>query len=113
MYYYRTKNGNNYLKVKTPLDEEVYDVITYDEWNAHIKSLYTHTPAQINIINLKQRITELKQLLASTDYQAIKFAEGQLTTEEYEPMRTQRQLWRDEINQIEAQLNNPTNEDLE
>ena len=49
-----------------------------------------------------RRITVLKELLASTDYKAIKFAEGQLTEEEYAPIRIQRQGWREEINQLEG-----------
>lgn len=52
-------------------------------------------------------VSELKSKLRSTDYQAIKFAEGQLTEEEFAPIRTQRQLWRDEINRLES-LNNNT-----
>ncbi len=51
------------------------------------------------------RITELKDLLAGTDYQAIKFAEGQISAEDYEPIRTQRQAWRDEINELEGGAN--------
>lgn len=46
------------------------------------------------------RIKELKQLLSSTDYIAIKFAEGQISAEDYEPMKLQRQQWRDEINSL-------------
>ena len=46
----------------------------------------------------------MKGKLNSTDYQAIKYAEGQLSESEYEGMKAQRQLWRDEINQIEEEL---------
>lgn len=46
------------------------------------------------------RITELKQLLASTDYIAAKIAEGAATREEYADVIAQRQLWRDEINAL-------------
>ena len=46
------------------------------------------------------RIAELKELLSNTDYQAIKFAEGELTAEEYEPMRLQRKAWREEIRKL-------------
>ena len=49
------------------------------------------------------RIEELKNKLASTDYQAIKYAEGYLTEEEYAETKTRRQAWRDEINALEAQ----------
>ena len=52
------------------------------------------------------RIAELKSFLSSTDYQAIKFAEGQIRAEDYEPMKLKRQAWRDEINSLEKQLNN-------
>ena len=55
-------------------------------------------------INL-ERIAELKGLLTSTDYKAIKFAEGLLTEEEYAETRTERQSWRDEINLLEAESN--------
>ena len=47
------------------------------------------------------RIAELKQKLQETDYQAIKHFEGYLTDYEYEPIKTQRQAWRDEINELE------------
>ena len=47
------------------------------------------------------RIAELKSKLAQTDYQAIKYAEGQLTEEEYASLKLQRQIWRDEINKLE------------
>lgn len=47
------------------------------------------------------RIAELKYKLIETDYQAIKYAEGQLSEEEYASLKLQRQLWRDEINKLE------------
>lgn len=49
------------------------------------------------------QIISLKQNLADTDYQAIKYAEGLLTLDEYEPIREQRQAWRDEINRLEKE----------
>ena len=54
--------------------------------------------------NKKARISELKTKLKQTDYKAIKYAEGQLTEEEYAPIKAQRQLWRDEINQLEQMI---------
>lgn len=47
------------------------------------------------------KIAELKYKLIETDYQAIKYAEGQLSEEEYAPIKAQRQAWRDEINLLE------------
>ena len=53
--------------------------------------------AEIN----KNKILELKNKLKETDYQAIKHFEGCLTDYEYEPIKAQRQAWRDEINELE------------
>lgn len=55
----------------------------------------------IDYVNYSERIAELKQKLKDTDYQAIKHFEGYLTDYEYEPIKTQRQAWRDEINELE------------
>ena len=49
----------------------------------------------------EQQILELKQKLEDTNDQAIKYAEGWLTDEEYEPIKLQRQEWRDEINRLQ------------
>jgi len=51
-----------------------------------------------------KKINELKQKLKETDYQAIKFAEGELTDEEYAPIKEQRKTWRAEINALEKEL---------
>ena len=48
----------------------------------------------------EKRIAELKQKLFDTDYRAIKFAEGELTEEEYAPYREERRAWRKEINSL-------------
>lgn len=52
----------------------------------------------------EQRISELKQKLASTDYEAIKFAEGAMTAAEYAPYKADRAKWRAEINELEKKL---------
>jgi len=49
-----------------------------------------------------ERIAELKNRLYASDYQAIKYAEGWLSEEEYAPIRAQRQAWREEINTLET-----------
>lgn len=53
---------------------------------------------------LQIKISKLKKALKSTDYQAIKFAEGEMTLEEYQEVREQRRAWRAEINELEKQL---------
>ena len=62
-------------------------------------------PRPYNFSKEKARIVELKKLLAETDYQAIKYAEGIITYAEYEEVRIQRIAWRAEINGLEEIIN--------
>ena len=48
-------------------------------------------------------IVSLKQQLADTDYQAIKYAEHRLTDSEYALIGEQREAWRMRINELEQQ----------
>lgn len=63
-----------------------------------------YTDAELTVQANKKRIAELKALLQATDYQAIKYAEGEMPGEEYVPVRDLRKGWRKEINDIEALL---------
>ena len=54
----------------------------------------------------EERLNALRQALRSTDYQAAKLAEGWYSEEEYEPIRVQRQAWREELRTREARLQN-------
>lgn len=49
-------------------------------------------------------INGYKQLLAQTDYKALKHADGALTDEEWEPVRAFRAEMRAKINACEAEL---------
>ena len=49
----------------------------------------------------EERIAELKEKLAETDYIACKIAEGVATKEEYAEAIEQRQIWREEINELQ------------
>lgn len=51
---------------------------------------------------LVAEVRRLKAFLANTDYQAIKFAEGLLSAEEYAQTKLNRQAWRRRINELEA-----------
>ena len=42
-------------------------------------------------------------MLAETDYKAIKYAEGELSADEYAPTKQQRIEWRAKINELQAQ----------
>ena len=49
-------------------------------------------------------IQQLKKALSDTDYKAIKYAEGQISEEEYASVRAERQGYRDRINYLEGLL---------
>lgn len=53
---------------------------------------------------IESMICVKKQELADTDYKAIKFAEGALSAEEYEPDKLAREQLRKEINELETEL---------
>lgn len=50
---------------------------------------------------IAQQVAELKAELSSTDYKAIKFAEGWISEEDYAPIKAKRQELRDKINELE------------
>ncbi|MBQ8406580.1 MAG: hypothetical protein IJY38_01560 [Clostridia bacterium] len=52
----------------------------------------------------KNKIVLLKLKLAKTDYQAIKYAEGVLSEEEYADTKALRNQWRLEINTLEEKI---------
>lgn len=50
------------------------------------------------------KIACLRGNLLATDYQILKWAEGELTDEEIAPIKARRQAWRDEINALETAI---------
>ena len=66
------------------------------------------TKEEMDALNLEipveLKIQELKDNLQKSDYQAIKYAEGWLSEEEYAPVKAQRQQWRDRINELEQEV---------
>ncbi|MBQ9720321.1 MAG: hypothetical protein IJV64_06455 [Oscillospiraceae bacterium] len=53
---------------------------------------------------IQGEINALKQLLTNTDYQAIKHSEGEMSEEEFAPIREKRQGWRERINELQKEL---------
>lgn len=53
---------------------------------------------------LNWEISICKEKLKATDYQAIKHSEGLISDEEYEPIKKQREDWRKQINEYQAEL---------
>lgn len=60
----------------------------------------------VDMMNLRkqEQIAELKQKLIDTDYQAIKFAEGEMSESEYATIKAQRAEWRAQINSLQQTL---------
>ena len=82
-------------------DVEISDV---NNWH-YLKSKCPHkTQADIDRENAIQEISQLKKALSDTDYKAIKYAEGQISEEDYASVRAERQGYRDRINELEALL---------
>jgi len=68
---------------------------------------YTQTQGyqqEIAKYNKWQQIKAIKNKLSKTDYKAIKYAEGQISEEDYARTKAQRQAWRDEINELEKEV---------
>lgn len=63
-----------------------------------------YTEDELAMLAAEREIAELKMKLRDSDYQAIKFAEGMLSEDEYAPIRAQRQAWRDRINELESEI---------
>lgn len=73
------------------------------DYNNTQENLLTEKDKQI--IEIKNSINILKQNLSNTDYLAIKYSEGELSEEEYLPIREERRNWRKQINELEEEIN--------
>lgn len=93
----KSKSG---LYIYSPSDSQLQAA----GWKIEEDSYPEPTPEEKARQDKQNRIYELKALLSESDYKAIKFAEGEMSAEEYEPTRLQRRAWREEINVIEAEL---------
>ena len=92
-----SKEPYNYTKVE--IGEGYLDCIGLDFNDDLTFSVDKYNARKQSITNGK-RIAELKSLLANTDYQVLKWNEGELTDEQFEPMRLQRKAWREEIRSL-------------
>jgi hypothetical protein len=50
---------------------------------------------------IRGEIIALKSLLADTDYQCMKYAEGALTESEFADTKAKRAAWREKVNELE------------
>ena len=112
--YYYKKDGKAAYNLKEPIEnvlEDVtgYELITEEEWNALLPKPKTPTAEELELRRKQNRIAELKKLLADTDYVALKLAEAiakgtsEAILTEYAEVFTNRDAWRAEINELEAE----------
>ena len=78
--------------------KEAYDITE----NIDVYILYTDE--ELHIHNLQRELVEYKQLLNTTDYQAIKYAEGYYTDEEYAQIKQTREGYREKVRSITSEL---------
>ena len=88
-------NGGKELKKVWDI-EPIKAQEAYDEYE-DIKVYIPYTEKELG----QKEIRELKNKLMESDYKAIKYAEGQMTEQEYAPIKAERQSWRDRINFLE------------
>lgn len=53
------------------------------------------------VAEINRQINEYKNKLKQSDYKALKYLEGFITEEDYEPIKQERQTYRDKINELE------------
>ena len=64
----------------------------------------SYSKEEIKRFSIEKQIQDLKRLLQDSDYKAIKYAEGLITEQDYEPIKELRQSYRDKINELEDSL---------
>ena len=112
-----TNENGNVERVEIPCDKKLYTQAQVDaifknrglnqvikDVNGIPTAVDLYTESELAIAYKKKRIAELKSLLQATDYQAIKYAEGFISEEDYLPIKQTRQEYRNEINELETQI---------
>lgn len=82
-----------------------------DAWDETIpiKVYVEFTEFELSKINLEKQIEQIKNILNETDYLTLKYIDGAITEDEYQPIKEYRQQLRVDINGLEIQLNNLIN----
>lgn len=91
-------NGGKDLKYVIDV-ERVEPREAYTE-TVQIQKFVEYTGVELVEMQNEKRLTELKNELASTDYEALKYAEGWYTDEEYADMKAHREFLREQIRAI-------------
>ena len=87
---------NNYISIE---DTQQSDI---NGWTYKKELCPMKTEEDLLKDQYRLEITQLKKQLSDTDYKAIKYAEGQISEEDYASVRAERQGYRDRINYLEG-----------
>lgn len=77
------------------------DVIQAWDGSWYVAGYAPEKPQKVIIL---ERIEELKVFLCNADYWGQKYIDGEYTDEEWEAKKAQRKAWREEIRELEAQI---------
>ena len=101
-------NNGNSIRLVPFNEEEPYIELTEEQVDLFMTGRLKLRNGIIvdNTLNLEmsKRVDELKQLLKDSDYKTLKYAEGEISLQEFESIKAQRKAWRDEINDLEAKI---------
>ena len=84
------------------IPEEDLEVSDVNGWTYRKELCPMKTEQDLLKDQYRLEITQLKKQLSDTDYKAIKYAEGQISEDEYASVRAERQGYRDRINYLEG-----------
>lgn len=81
------------------------EYMTYEEYLVYrqldIENMDKETQEYTKVMYKNDKLNYYKDLLSKTDYEAIKYAEGWFTEEEYEPIKASREQIRVIIRELE------------
>ena len=80
-----------------------FDIVANGDGTYTVREIVIPEPTEEE--RTQARIAELKKLLADADYWTSKRVDGEYTEEEWAGKVAIRKAWREEINQLEATLN--------
>ena len=105
-YYYQ--NGFSFMILDEPLQEipEGFELVDEDAYNKSQKELQEFLNRKNPIQEKMEEIMRLKGLLASSDYKQHELTDGEITEEEYAPIKAQRHAWRVRIRELRAEIEN-------
>ena len=94
-FYYKSKNGNGFLNLKSTMNDENYIQITKEEFEELTKPKEP-TAEQKAAYEKAKKVAEYKKYLAETDYIVLKIAEAQSEGETATVVQL-RDIYRDQL----------------